>query len=108
VPLLQGLPHKYQSYWLGAVLELQLDIFIGRDKYKSEVLALAAFKPSQMNRLQRSIVRDRVPSVSSDSTVRVATFLTQTLNAVDEHIRHNLLGTQNWKVRMGAILRLMT
>lgn len=92
--------HTDQTFWLGTVLELMQDIFVSRTVMAAELEASSNLRPSQMNRLQRSLVADRVPVVSKDSTVGVAEFLRDTLNALDIYLMQSFSSNINVKVRL--------
>lgn len=55
-------------------------------------------KLSSLNRLQRSLVSDRIAAVSKDSTVKLASFLSSMSMTVLEHIRGEVSVSKNWKV----------
>jgi hypothetical protein len=65
-------------------------------------------KPSRMNRLQRSMIKDRVSSVSKDSTINVSSFLQTTLQRVVAYLQDNARSSTTWQLEkqsMNAILR---
>ncbi|KAI9742560.1 MAG: hypothetical protein M1818_003700 [Claussenomyces sp. TS43310] len=86
-----------QAFWLGTLLEMQLDVFSGRAALIEQSQALQSLKPSLMNRLQRSMISDRVAAVGKDSTVSAASFLSDTLDALNTHIHQQVSNPQQWK-----------
>ncbi|KFY35146.1 hypothetical protein V494_06163 [Pseudogymnoascus sp. VKM F-4513 (FW-928)] len=89
VPLLQKYPATAnQSYWLGTVLELQVEALDGHEAQQEQLRTLSTLKPSQMNRLQRSMVRDRVSAVAKDSTATIAEFLRESLQTFHEFLQN--------------------
>ena len=96
-----------QSHWLADVLELKVEVLENRDVQQSQAAALATLKPSQMNRLQRSMVRDRVPAVAKDSTASVASFLDWTLAMVNAHLQEPRVASAGWKVHAKNLRAIM-
>ena len=96
-----------QSHWLADVLELKVEVLENRDVQQSQAAALATLKPSQMNRLQRSMVRDRVPAVAKDSTASVASFLDWTLTTVNAHLQEPRVASAGWKVHAKNLRAIM-
>jgi hypothetical protein len=92
------LTESNQSYWLGTLQELQLNVLAAHDALQTQSETLASLKASQMNRLQRSMVRGRVPIVEKDSTVNAATFLLHTLEIFQEYVKQNMRSF-NFKAR---------
>jgi hypothetical protein len=61
-------------------------------------------RPSQMNRLQRSMVSKRVASVAKDSTASAAAFLNETLTAFDAYLGRQIVASNSApKVRIPNI-----
>jgi hypothetical protein len=104
MPLLNHVEGGDQIYWLGNMLDFFLEILSAHDAKQSQATALEALKPSQMNRLQRSICRDRIPSVTKDSTVGVAMFLGDTLDVLQLYLRDTLSESGDFIVRHGSRL----
>lgn len=78
-----------RTRWLGALMDFHLDILSAHDAIQAQAAPLATLKPSQMNRLQRSMCRDRLPSVAKDSTIGVATFLEDILGVLKAYLQEN-------------------
>ncbi len=94
-------------FWLATVFELLVGISAAVGARKSQEIGLEALKPSKMNRLQRSIARDRIPAVSKDSTASVSAFLTITLRVLNEYLQSHTQAGQDWKVEMKAFETLL-
>jgi hypothetical protein len=82
-------------------MDLHLDILSAYDAKRAQAVALAALKPSQMTRLQRSMCRDRLPSAAKDSTAGVSMFLIDILGILQVYLRDNLSASENFMVRHG-------
>ena len=82
-------------------MDFHLDILSAYDAIRAQAIALATLKPSQMTRLQRSMCRDRLPSVAKDSTASVSMFLIDILGALQVHLRDNISESENFIVRRG-------
>jgi hypothetical protein len=100
VPLSQQALGTNLAYWLGTLLELKLQVLEGRDVNEEQAMQLSTLKPSQLNRLQRSMVRDRVPVVAKDSTVSVASFLRETLDGLNRHLQDTVDRSSDWRVNI--------
>jgi midasin len=77
---------------------MKLEAAIRYEELEKQGAILATLKPSQMSRLQRSMVHGRVPAVAKDSTVRVATFLKDFLDMLAVYLRQTIVGPDAWKV----------
>lgn len=104
MPLLQSTSDESQVYWIAACLEYKLQIAAASEACEEQEFVIQTLKPSQMNRLQRSMVSDRVASVAKDSTVRVWNFLEHTLNSLNLYLNYNVMKNAHWKVRVTVIL----
>ncbi|RFN52179.1 hypothetical protein FIE12Z_3562 [Fusarium flagelliforme] len=103
-PVAQLLPSPDTGRWLGACLEFYQDLYhlhnsIEDQRHKAQVNNLNA-----LNRLQRSLVSDRVGAVSKDATVKLASFLVSTINAAKEWLTFNFESSELWTERV-VILR---
>lgn len=98
MPLLNESGGAGRTIWLGALLDLHLDILSAYDVNRAQATALVTLKPSQMNRLQRSMCRDRLPSVAKDSTAGVSMFLIDILGTLQVHLWDNLSESGNFMV----------
>jgi hypothetical protein len=83
---------------------MKLEIRKALDAQRSQEVVLETLKPSQMNRLQRSIVSDRVPAVGKDSTVRVSKFLANTLKSLELYLQDNVHAGEHWKVSISLTI----
>lgn len=98
MPLLQQNSDPDQVYWLALCFEMKLAISKAWEAQKGQEAVLETIKPSRMNRLQRSLVSGRVPTVAKDSTVRVGEFLVNTLKSLDLYLQDNVTEVENWEV----------
>lgn len=96
-----------QTFWLANVLDLKVEVLDAQDARESQATALSILKPSQMNRLQRSMVRDRVPAVGKDSTVSVAEFLDSTLKMFNGHLQETVASPSEWKAHNRVLRAVM-
>jgi midasin len=101
VPLLDKSGELGRTLWLGTIMDFHLDILFAHDAKQAQATALATLRPSQMNRLQRSMCRDRLPSVAKDSTIGVAMFLEDILDTVQAYLHENISDAGNLLVRHG-------
>lgn len=104
MPLLNESGGAGRTIWLGALMDLHLDILCAYDAKRAQATALTTLKPSQMNRLQRSMCRDRLPSVAKDSTTGVSMFLEDILGTLQMNLRDNLSESENFMVRRSLSL----
>jgi midasin len=101
VPLLNESGGAGRTIWLGALMDLHLDILSAYDAKRAQATALPTLKATQMNRLQRSMCRDRLPSVAKDSTVGVSMFLVDILDTLQVHLGGNISDSEDFMVRRG-------
>lgn len=73
----------------------------------SQAVLINTLKPSKMNRLQRSLVKDRVPAVARDSTVNISSFLTSLLAILKGYTKSNARQDAQWKDQKRAISSLL-
>ncbi|KAH7162450.1 hypothetical protein B0J13DRAFT_633451 [Dactylonectria estremocensis] len=106
-PVTQLLPFPDQGKWLAACLEFHRDIFRLQTVLEDHHTQAQATKLSSLNRLQRSLISDRVAAVSKDSTVKLAPFLMHTINTMREWLVFNFESADTWMERV-RILRAMT
>ncbi|ESZ93228.1 hypothetical protein SBOR_6384 [Sclerotinia borealis F-4128] len=107
VPLLQSTSDESQVYWVAACLEYKLQIAAALEAHQEQQSVIQTLKPSQMNRLQRSMVSDRVASVAKDSTVRVSHFLMHTLKCINSCLNAHVTESDHWKFRKHTITSLI-
>ncbi|KAF5012617.1 hypothetical protein FDECE_1350 [Fusarium decemcellulare] len=103
-PVTQLVPVQDQARWLGACLEFYHDLYQLRNSIEDQRRQAQVNKLTSLNRLQRSLVSDRVAAVSKDSTVKLASFLLSTINAVKEWLGFNFESFDSWMERV-QILR---
>jgi midasin len=104
VPLFQQSLDPAQVYWLAASFELKLGVSAAWESQRSQEALIKTLKPSKMNRLQRSLVNGRVPTVAKDSTAKVSNFLTNTLKAMDAYLQDHVDAHDHWKVGFSHIV----
>lgn len=85
-------------YWLGVCFELSLSVAAAREAQKFQEAAMTILKPSQMNRLQRSMISAQHSAVAKDSTARVASFLSSTLQELQGYLQVHVEMNENWIV----------
>ncbi|KAK7422363.1 AAA ATPase midasin [Neonectria punicea] len=102
----QLLPGQHQEKWLAACLQFHRDLFQLQTTLEDHHRKAQANKLNSLSRLERSLISDRVSAVSKDSTVKLASFLTSTINAMREWLGFNFESFDSWKERV-RILRAM-
>ncbi|KAL2693850.1 hypothetical protein Neosp_000416 [[Neocosmospora] mangrovei] len=103
-PVTQLLPVQHQARWLGAGLEFYQDLYNLQNSIEDQRRQAQVNKLTSLNRLQRSLVSDRVAAVSKDSTVKLASFLTSTINAAKTWLGFGFESADLWAERV-QILR---
>ncbi|KAJ4170034.1 AAA ATPase midasin [Fusarium falciforme] len=103
-PVTQLLPVQNQARWLGAGLEFYQDLYNLQSSIEDQRRQAQVNKLTSLNRLQRSLVSDRVAAVSKDSTVKLASFLTSTINAAKTWLGFGFESAALWAERV-QILR---
>ncbi|GKT43851.1 midasin [Colletotrichum spaethianum] len=94
-------------FWLSVSYEFLLETQRCQAAITTQATKAKAAKLASLNRLQRSIVSDRVAPVAKDSTVRVSKFLSRTLQVVRTFIQANLTTCQGWKERARVIRKML-
>ncbi|KAE9368077.1 P-loop containing nucleoside triphosphate hydrolase protein, partial [Stipitochalara longipes BDJ] len=108
VPLLLQSDDSERVFWLGSVFDLMFEISSARLSETCQQAQIETLKPSNMNRLQRSLVRERVPAVAKDSTVKISHFLGSTLQAVEWYLQSQTNAHPlNWKDQKRALVSLL-
>jgi midasin len=87
VPLLVLSQGSEQIFWLGAAFELLIEIFNASGAQMRQAAEIETLKPSKMNRLQRSLIKNRVSSVAKDTTANVAPFLVDVLQILKVYLQ---------------------
>ncbi|PBP16626.1 ATPase [Diplocarpon rosae] len=107
VSLLSRTSNSEEALWLGAVFDLFVDLNMAFQAYTSQETVLHTMKPSKMNRLQRSLVRARVPAVTKDSTLNISTFLYTTAKALGTYLQTHMGFNTGWKEQNHAFKPLL-
>ncbi|KAF9871646.1 denitrification regulatory protein nirq [Colletotrichum karsti] len=95
------------AYWLSVCYDFLLEIQRGQFAITSQANKAKAAKLASLNRLQRSIVSDRIAAVAKDSTVRVYKFLLKTLQNIRAFIQANLNTARGWQERARVIRKML-
>ncbi|KAM0562196.1 hypothetical protein ACHAPJ_002641 [Fusarium lateritium] len=103
-PVTQLLSSPDQARWLGACLEFYHELYHLQNSIEEQRRQAQVNKLTALNRLQRSLVSDRVAAVSKDATVKLASFLISTINASKEWLGFNFESFETWMERV-RILR---
>ncbi|KAF4968228.1 hypothetical protein FSARC_4319 [Fusarium sarcochroum] len=103
-PVTQLLSSPDQARWLGACLEFYHELYHLQNSIEEQRRQAQVNKLTALNRLQRSLVSDRVAAVSKDATVKLASFLISTINATKEWLDFNFESFETWMERV-RILR---
>ncbi|KAF5661149.1 midasin (AAA ATPase) [Fusarium heterosporum] len=93
-----------QARWLGACLEFYHELYHLQNSIEDQRRQAQVNKLTALNRLQRSLVSDRVAAVSKDATVKLASFLVSTINAIKEWLAFGFESPESWMDRV-RILR---
>ncbi|KAI9048875.1 hypothetical protein LZ554_006731 [Drepanopeziza brunnea f. sp. 'monogermtubi'] len=96
-----------QVFWLGTIFNFIVDITAATNAHAEQEIGLDTLKPSKMNRLQRSLVKARVPTVNKDSTVNVSGFLSNTLQALSIYLQTHTSSNAQWKDQRYAFQSLL-
>ncbi|KAM0290211.1 hypothetical protein ACHAO9_005348 [Fusarium lateritium] len=93
-----------QARWLGACLEFYHELYHLQNTIEDQRRQAQVNKLTALNRLQRSLVSDRVAAVSKDATVKLASFLVSTINTIKEWLAFGFESPETWMDRV-RILR---
>jgi midasin len=107
VPLLLQSDNSDHVFWLGAVFDLMVEISAARKAEIGQQEQIETLKPSKMNRLQRSLVRGRVPAVAKDSTANISDFLKTSLRALEVYVQGHTDARSDWKIQKRALSSLL-
>ncbi|KAH6978698.1 hypothetical protein EDB82DRAFT_546712 [Fusarium venenatum] len=99
-PMAQILPSTDHARWLGACLEFYHDLYRLQNSIEGQRRQAQVNKLNALNRLQRSLVSDRVAAVSKDATVKLASFLVSTINTTKEWLGFNFESSESWTERV--------
>ncbi|KAF5706676.1 midasin (AAA ATPase) [Fusarium globosum] len=93
-----------QTRWLGACLEFYHELNHLQNSIEDQRCQAQVNKLTALNRLQRSLISDRVAAVSKDATVKLASFLLSAINAAKEWLGFKFESLEKWMERV-RILR---
>lgn len=102
-PFANLLPVPNQARWLGACLEFQRDLYKLQSTLEDHHRLAQATKLASLTRLQRSLISDRVAAVSKDSTVKLASFLTSTIDSIKEWLGYGFETADTWRERVNIL-----
>ncbi|KAF5026068.1 hypothetical protein F66182_1860 [Fusarium sp. NRRL 66182] len=102
-PVAQLLSTPNQARWLGVCFEFYYDLYHLQNSIEDQHRQAQVNKLTALNRLQRSLVSDRVAAVSKDATVKLASFLASTINAVKEWLRFKFESFESWMERVRTL-----
>lgn len=106
IPLLEQ-DREGLAAWIAGCYELYLDIQSAQSAMEAQLSKVNVSKPSQLNRLQRSWIADKVASLSRDSTVNAARFLASLLKLFKAYMSETINESRAWKERRAILRRLM-
>ncbi|TEA19278.1 Midasin [Colletotrichum sidae] len=95
------------AFWLSVCYGFSMEIQRCQAAIAVQANKAKATKLASLNRLQRSLVSDRIAAVAKDSTVKVSKFLSKSLQAVKAHIQANLNTAQSWKERAQVLRKIL-
>lgn len=102
--VIQLLSQPDQARWYGVCLEIHRDLYRLQNVLDDQRRQAQTTKLTSLTRLQRSLISDRVAAVSKDTTVRLAAFLTSSINAMREWLGLDFKSFDLWSQR-ARILR---
>ncbi|KAK5990072.1 Midasin [Cladobotryum mycophilum] len=94
-----ALPYADEARWDAICYETYRHLYGIQQTLDQQRNQARAAKLMSLNRLQRSLISDRVAAVSKDSTVRLAAFVSAVLNAMAEYLNFNLPLFDDWEER---------
>lgn len=97
------LPHPTLASWTGVRYETSRRIHEIRrtiQKYQDQTQAA---KLASLSRLQRSLISDRVAAVSKDSTVKLSTFLSSIMAAMESYLHQDLDASDVFLARLQSL-----
>ncbi|KAI1826195.1 midasin [Xylaria intraflava] len=106
VPLIHGYASQL-PFWLATCYEISLTLSEAWNTLEFQKSRIVDAKVSDLNRLQRSFVADKVTAVSKDSTVQSAKFLVGVLRAIEAYLRSQLQMPTYWKQNKGVLRDLI-
>ncbi|KAI9166729.1 Midasin [Paramyrothecium foliicola] len=105
--LSQQLSDVNEANWDAARYEIQYRLYQIYGRVEAQSRQAHASKLSSLNRLQRSLISDRVAAVSKDSTVKLSTFLTSVYAAIQEFLMLQFESLGLWKDRVKSLRFLL-
>ncbi|KAM0334129.1 hypothetical protein ACHAQA_001149 [Verticillium albo-atrum] len=95
------------AFWLNSCFQLILELQRCQSILKSQVGRAKAGKLASLNRLQRSVVSDRIAAVAKDSTASVSKFLTKVLQAALKFLQASVNDAGDWKDQTRIIRQIL-
>jgi midasin len=92
------LPSVDLARWNAARYETYRHLYQIQSIIDAQQAQARSAKLVSLNRLQRSLISDRVAAVSKDSTVKLSVFVSSVLNALIEFFGLELLSQDTWEV----------
>ncbi len=89
------------------MFELLIELSAASEAQAMQAIEIETLKPSRMNRLQRSLAKDRVPAVAKDTTSNVAAFLIETLKDFETYLQNQSMINGSWKAQKRALASLL-
>ncbi|KAH7267432.1 uncharacterized protein BKA55DRAFT_660069 [Fusarium redolens] len=102
-PITHLLSSPDQARWLGACLEFYYELNHLQNSIEDQRCQAQVNKLTALNRLQRSLISDRVAAVSKDATVKLASFLLSTINIAKEFLGFKFESFETWMERVRIV-----
>lgn len=99
----QQLPNPSEAMWNAARYEVQSQLYKTYGNIELHRRQAQTSKLSSLNRLQRSLISDRVAAVSKDSTVKLATFFTSMYGVIQQYLNFQFSSTESWRDRVKSL-----
>ncbi|KAM0503946.1 AAA ATPase midasin [Verticillium nonalfalfae] len=95
------------AFWLNCCFQFILELQRCQSILKAQVGRAKAGKLASLNRLQRSVVSDRIAAVAKDSTASVSKFLNKVLQAALKFLQDSVKDAGDWKDQSRIIRHMM-
>ncbi|KAM0285289.1 hypothetical protein ACHAQH_001478 [Verticillium albo-atrum] len=95
------------AFWLNSCFQFILELQRCQSILKTQVGRAKAGKLASLNRLQRSVVSDRIAAVAKDSTASVSKFLTKVLHAALKFLQASMDDAGDWKDQTRIIRHML-
>ncbi|KAF3354041.1 putative RING finger protein [Verticillium dahliae VDG1] len=95
------------AFWLNCCFQFILELQRCQSTLKAQVGRAKAGKLASLNRLQRSVVSDRIAAVAKDSTASVSKFLTKVLQAALKFLQDSVKDAGDWKDQSRIIRHML-